>query len=335
MSLSPGIKLGVFFTPAQLEDYQIYQQMKATLGASVERACLMSRSWISTLLLRKRWLQSLPSLHPQVLVPLHHQVEVVQGGGNWADSRLGFRIRLSLGSMTAWTRGHLSSGRVSRSGPFLGLLESILWKNLLGPHIRHDWEPVRSPKCANQRPKHIQIIQPPVLVNKKMRKLFNNFVGRRIFPTAIFFGEEFKSSWKVVTKAFLVWTGRRCYKYYCWWTLTSSNFPSLLGFWMSEWLRQITICCVRRLILQGGPLPVVSGVITLRNGWKSMGYNSTWFRAHLVETHGKEPHPPDSADIYPLKFRGMVQSKANIPKEKESMKRTITITKLYPKCTWI
>jgi len=60
-----------------------------------------------------------------------------------------------------------------------------------------------------------------------------------------------------------------------------------------------------------------------------MGYNSTEFRAHLVETHGNEP--PHSADIYPLKFRGMVRSKTNIPKEKESMKRTITIIKLYPK----
>lgn len=78
---------------------------------------------------------------------------------------------------------------------------------------------------------------------------------------------------------------------------------------MSKWLRTITICCVRRLFLQGVPLPVVHGVITLRNGWKSMGYNSTEFRAHLVETHGNEP-PPTVLTFIPWSFGdGTKQSK--------------------------
>lgn len=72
---------------------------------------------------------------------------------------------------------------------------------------------------------------------------------------------------------------------------------------MSKWLRKVTICCVRRLFLQGGLPPVVHGVITLTNRWKSMGSNSTEFRAHLVETHGKEtPPPPTVLTFIPWSF---------------------------------
>lgn len=139
-----------------------------------------------------------------------------------------------------------SSPLVFRQGepirPFFGPAPSMLW------------EPVRSPKCANQRPKHIQIIQPPVLVNKKMRKLSNNFVGRRIFPTAIFLGEEVKSSWKVVTKAFLVSTGRRCYKILLLMNANVVKLPKLSWFLNVQMIeKNHDVLCSKALLARWAP----------------------------------------------------------------------------------
>lgn len=184
MSLSPGIKLGVFFTPAQLKTIRSIRKWRPPLARRFQH---LSSTWSSHWSAPLSWFIHFGS---EASRGVHHGLDSSPLPAGWADPALFW---------ACWN-------------PCFVRIE--------GPHIRHDWEPVRSPKCANQRPKHIQIIQPPVLVNKKMRKLSNNFVGRRIFPTAIFLGEEVKSRWKVVTKAVLVWTGRKCYC--CWWKLTHS-----------------------------------------------------------------------------------------------------------------
>lgn len=139
MSLSPGIKLGVFFTPAQLKTIRSIRKWRPPLARRFQR---VSSTWSSHWGAPLSWF-----LHFFPRPGVHHGLD---------SSPLVFR-----------------QGEPIR--PFFGPAPSMLW------------EPVRSPKCANQRPKHIQ---PPILVKKRCASCPTNFVGRRIFPTAIFLGKR-------------------------------------------------------------------------------------------------------------------------------------------------